>query len=101
MAGYGVECMLKALILTATPRSREGEVLDSFRGKGGHRYDLLKDRYILGGGSPFPKDVNRAFSLVEGGSTNLRYSPRETERREADRFLTAARLIMSWIDGRL
>ena len=99
LAGYGVECMLKALILSSTPRSQEKALLDSFRGKAGHHYDLLKDLYLLRGGAPFPRDVNRAFSLVDGWSTDLRYSPRETERREADAFVDAARRIMGWIDG--
>lgn len=101
LAGYGVECMLKAMILAATPRSEERAVLDSFRGKGGHCYDSLKGQYLEKRGASIPRQANRAFTLVQNWSTDLRCSPAEIDEREARGFLNAVKMIMDWADGRL
>ena len=39
LAGYSVECMLKALILSAIPQAQEEEVLRMFRGARAHDYE--------------------------------------------------------------
>jgi hypothetical protein len=36
LAGYSVECMLKALILSAVPQAQEAELLGMFRGARAH-----------------------------------------------------------------
>lgn len=101
LAGYGVECMLKALILSVTPPSQDQAAVESFRGKAGHRYDILRARYLKKRGASIPRHVGRAFALVETWSTELRYSPAEIKEREAREFLNAAKVIMEWADGRL
>ena len=45
LAGYSVECMLKALILAVVPRGQEGEVLSMFRGARAHDYEWLLRLY--------------------------------------------------------
>jgi len=39
LAGYSVECMLKALILSAVPQAQEEEILGRFRGASAHDYE--------------------------------------------------------------
>jgi len=101
LAGYGIECILKALILSVVASSRTNFVLQTFRGNRAHDYQWLRDEYRLkGGGSP-PREVNRCFTLVDRWSTDLRYSPANLKERDASSFFKAAKVILVWADGRL
>ncbi|MGC8638381.1 MAG: HEPN domain-containing protein [Isosphaeraceae bacterium] len=101
LAGYGVECMLKALILSAVPPSRTYSVLQTFRGHRAHDFQWLRDEYRLNGGAHPPREVNRCFTLVDRWSTEMRYSPGNIKERDAERFFEAAQVILGWSDGRL
>ncbi len=101
LAGYCVECMLKALVLSRTPAGRRGEMLATLRGARGHDFDWLKARYFGNGGSPFPPEVAKAFSFVDTWGTETRYVSGATKRCDAERFLEAVEEIMIWADGRL
>lgn len=101
LAGYSVECMLKALILSTIPRGGRAGVLASFRGAAAHDFNWLKAKYLKCGGPPFPSDVSKSFSLVETWTTDLRYNAGTIRRAEAESFLRAAEAIMTWADGRL
>ena len=100
LAGYSVECMLKALVLSVAPAGERDEVLASFRGARAHDYDWLKARYFERGGAPFPRAVAKAFSLVNTWTTELRYMAGALRRGDAESFLKAAQEIMAWADGR-
>lgn len=43
LAGYSVECMLKALILSSEVSSRHPATLESFRGAKAHHFEWLKE----------------------------------------------------------
>ena len=101
LAGYSVECMLKAMILQSVPRSRQRQVLESFRGNRGHDFEWLRAYYLREGGAHFPTTVTRSFALVNDWSTEMRYLPRVIRPSEADAFLRATDSIISWADGRL
>jgi len=101
LAGYSVECMLKALILCVVPPDKRGELLASFRGARAHDFDWLKAKYFGNGGPQFPSAVSKNFSLVDTWTTDLRYKSGTTKRGDAECFLGAARGIMDWADGRL
>lgn len=101
LAGYGVECILKALILNAVPSKRRKEILNSFRGAHAHDYNWLRDCYLANGGARFPPAVTRQFTLVNEWSTNLRYVPRTYRSDEADSFLVAVESIIQWAAERL
>jgi HEPN domain-containing protein len=101
LAGYAVECSLKALLLSSVPRAQCGKVLASFRGKQGHDYEWLKVKYIRSSGARFPPDIAKAFSLVDSWTTDLRYSPSEASPRESRRFLKSAEAITLWANERL
>ena len=100
LAGYGVECMLKALVLSVVPLARTTAVLESFRGRRAHDYNWLLSQYRLIGGADTPREVTRAFTLVEGWSTDLRYVAGFKKERDARAFIKACKSIMSWVDGR-
>jgi hypothetical protein len=101
LAGYALECILKALVLSAlTPAGREG-MLQSSRGARAHDYEWLRTQYFQNGGARFPREVNEAFTLVNDWSTDLRYLPRTLKPDEAHGFLIASAHILRWADGRL
>ena len=102
LAGYAVECMLKALILSRVARADDrAAMLAEFRGRRGHDFGWLRRVYREGGGSPPPRDVQAALAVVEPWDTDLRYDPRRIGEKEADQFLVAAGRILIWADGRL
>lgn len=101
LAGYSVECMLKALILSVVPDGERAEVLASFRGARAHDYDWLKAKYFEKGGPVFPSSVSKNFSLVETWTTDLRHKAGTSKWGEAESFLRAAQEIIVWADGRL
>ena len=101
LAGYGVECILKALLLSITPQAQESSVLALFRGGKAHDYNQLKVWYRERGGPAPPPSVNRAFVLAQEWSTDLRYSPAAWGRSDAEQFLHAVEAIMHWAGRRL
>jgi HEPN domain-containing protein len=50
LAGYSVECMLKALILSAVPQTHEEELLGMLHGVRAHDYEWLLHLYAEKGG---------------------------------------------------
>lgn len=101
LAGYGVECMLKALILSMATKHQQVETVQAFRGNQAHDFQWLRDRYLQKGGAKFPKNISRDFTLVSAWSTKLRYLPKTMKAKEADRILEAAEQIIRWADERL
>ena len=101
LAGYSVECMLKALILSTVPSRREGEILQLFRGVRAHDYDWLMAIYRENGGTRILHDLVAHFMRVSAWSTDMRYSPARIEISEAKVFLDSVNEINQWADGRL
>ena len=101
MAGYGIECILKALVLSVVPPSKmQTRPFRRFGAIVRHDYQWLRDEYRFKGGAGPPREVNRCFTLVNRWSTDLRYSPGNLKERDAESFFRAARVIMLWADGR-
>lgn len=102
LAGYGVECILKALLVAAVPPDLQAELVGTFRGAKAHDLRWLRSQYLLGSGRrTLPREVAGQFALVTSWSTDLRYSPAELRRPDAVTFLAAADAILRWADGRL
>jgi len=101
LAGYSVECMLKALILSAVPQVQEVELLEMLRGARAHDYAWLLHLYAENGGARMPPSVVPHFARVNSWSTDMRYAPGTIAAHEAKAFLDAAIEIMTWADGRL
>jgi hypothetical protein len=101
LAGYGVECILKALVLSALAPAARSEMINSFRGTKAHDFEWLRTQYLQGGGPRFSREVLEAFTLVNAWSTGMRYLPRTLGKDVAAGFLAAAWNIIRWADGRL
>lgn len=101
LAGYGVECILKALVLSCVPLKKQEEILRAFRGNQAHSYEWLREQYLTLGGTKLPAKTTQHFTLVNAWSTDLRYSPRDVRASEAEEFLASANSIIAWADGRL
>jgi len=101
LAGYAVECMLKALVLAATPPGRRRAVVDSFRGAKAHDFEWLRALYLRAGGAPLTPAVVRAFGVVNRWSTVLRYQARAAKWAEAQLFFGAVHQITDWADARM
>src|SRR5271156_1951905 len=52
LAGYGVECMLKALLIESTAKGRRADLVKSFRGAKAHDYEWLQQQYRVLNGPP-------------------------------------------------
>lgn len=101
LAGYGVECILKAMILSILAGKQRMEMAGEFRGRLAHDFDWLRRRYFESGGPPFPPEISKAFAAVNTWDTELRYQPGMTKPRDAEAFLAAVSQIIQWADGRL
>ena len=101
LAGYSVECIIKSLILSAVPPSREGAILARFRGAQAHDYDWLTRLYHQHGRVVIPSQITLLFANIRDWSTKMRYSPRTIPQHQAKNFLASVIEIMDWADGRL
>ncbi len=100
LAGYSVECALKALLLSTYPAGRCKKVIESFRGKAGHDFESLKAKYLRRpNATTFPSALIGSFSVVRSWDTELRYKPGVTPAAEVKRFLAAVEQIMTWTKG--
>ena len=99
LAGYGVECGLKALLLVSTPAAKRSDVRATFRGNAGHNLTGLLRRYVAGNPPP-PAPVQAALDTTQEWETPLRYQPARYDDRDAAAFVAAARYVFTWIDGR-
>jgi len=101
LAGYSVECILKALILAIVPRAHEADILAMFRGARAHNYDWLLWLYAARDGAGLPPGLTPHFARVNTWSTDMRYSPGTIALRDAKAFLDSSVEIITWADGRL
>jgi HEPN domain-containing protein len=101
LAGYSVECILKALLLSRLTPGRRRKMLESFRGAKAHDFEWLKKRYFDAGGSPPPPTIVKSFLLVAAWATDLRYRAGAIRLRDAEKFLQATEEILHWADERL
>jgi HEPN domain-containing protein len=104
LAGYCVECLWKALIITQAGAEKKKDALNLFRGSVAHNYDWLRSLYDTYGGKPPPKsdkELTGAFVIVGSWRTDQRYNPGTIPADEAEDFLEAVRRVWKWADGRL
>lgn len=101
LAGYTIECVLKALICDATPVSRRPIVSESFRGQHGHNLDWLRASYLTMGSTSIPRTVQDALFRVQSWETTLRYQPGIGSSAEAKAFLEATLVVLEWAKSKL
>src|SRR5262245_39032229 len=100
LAGYGVECVLKALLVERTPRSRRAAVLALFRGQLAHNFDWLVHELNRTGFSLLRR-ISVLFVQVSDWSTDLRYSGKKETHRAARSFFEDAKQIVQWIERQM
>lgn len=98
LAGYCVECVLKALVLAQTPVARRPAVQQELFT---HSYRDLLVMYTTRGGPTIPRDVQADLSAVDTWQPRLRYDPGTIPGPEAARFLAAVTRIHDWAAERL
>jgi hypothetical protein len=101
LAGYGVECILKALVLNSTPETKQLEMISSFRGRTGHDFGWLRNEYVNRTGLSIPGSISRLLMRVNSWAVDLRYQPGNLKNAEVDLFVNAANEVIRWADGRL
>src|SRR5438132_7003333 len=62
LAGYTVECFLKALVLASVARGLRQELLGEFRGSRAHNIEWLGALYRRHVGAAIPRDITRHLS---------------------------------------
>jgi hypothetical protein len=100
LAGYGVECMLKALVLSTLP-ARKIAKLRRTKALFTHSLESLERLYLTNGGPPLRREIHADLLIVGEWDTELRYRPQAIKYKDAARFLEAAVRIVAWADGRL
>ena len=97
LAGYAVECMLKAWIVRSTPKSKHSQIIQLFRGNRGHSFEFLRKQLwemgCLKRGEAIPE-----FHRVSGWSTDFRYAVKLPRAQDMKTFLDAAARIVNWIE---
>jgi hypothetical protein len=101
LAGYTVECFLKALVLASVAKHLRQELLGQFRGARGHDVEWLGALYRRHVAGDVPRDVTRHLSRVAAWSTDLRYATGMMKSRDADEFLESVIAVITWADGRM
>lgn len=101
LAGYGVENMLKALIIASVPRAQEEQIIAQFRGNQAHSYEWLLATYRGLAGGTIPNFLRLHFSRVTIWSTTIRYKPDTVDRDTAVQIFQSVDAIIQWADGRL
>lgn len=102
LAGYVVECSLKALILTRTPRGCRGELcVELTTGARSHGFLYLRRTLRTKGCAPSPQIRDGLGSLEKEWGTNLRYVGALIPLREAESFLRRVTSVYDWVERRL
>lgn len=101
MAGYSVECMLKALISESVPDKQELLILAQFRGQQAHNPDWLLRLYRKTVSANVPTNVIAHLVRVNSWSTDMRYQPNVMDEGDAQGFMNSVEQITLWVEGRL
>ena len=104
LAGYAVECALKALILKRTPASDYAKLIKGplFRSALGHNFDALIRHLRFDCGEQLPANfVNQIRRAAPLWSPSTRYTSARTRMRISARFLAEVEQITTWINERL
>lgn len=101
LAGYGVECALKALILARTPiGKRKAKCEEISTGKKGHDFEYLKAE-LKKARCVLPADILKLLGRVAEWTTDWRYRVGLGRQQPAVDFFDAAVEIRDWVEARL
>lgn len=100
LTGYSIECVLKSLLITLTPKNQRANIMVSMRDDFGHSLRRLRAG-VIARGARIPATVASHLLFASTWSPDLRYEPGPGDPAEAARFLSAAKVVMAWADGRI
>lgn len=98
LAGYCVECALKALILVETPARKRAGVRDELNT---HSYATLRHLYQTRCGGMLTRQLARDLTILRTWSSEMRYDGGNIRMADAEALLAAVDRIWAWIDARL
>lgn len=99
LAGFAVECLLKALILVnSTPRERP-RLLERLKAEFGHNLDALRREAARRGVHLGPAE-RAAFVPLNSWNNNIRYEARVQSLQAGRAVLAAAEVLFQWAEGR-
>ena len=101
LAGYTVECLLKALVLASAAPNLRQELLAEFRGSRAHDIEWLGALYRRHTKAAISRDITRHLSRLASWSTDLRYATGLVKGREADEFMDSVVAVAAWADRRM
>lgn len=101
LAGYTVECYLKALILAGVAPKRGKRILEMFRGRLGHDIAWLIELYRNHVSEALPLQVTRHLSRLASWTTDLRYETGALKKHDAKEFLESVWAVTVWVEGRM
>jgi HEPN domain-containing protein len=101
LAGYTVECFMKAILLASVAGVLRKHLLGEFRGNRAHNIEWLGDLYRRHVGITIPAKIAQHLSRVASWSTDMRYATGILSQREADEFFESVHIISAWVEGRL
>lgn len=100
LAGYTLECAMKALILEFTPAADKARTLQSIS-SGGKMHNLQVLSELLEKlGCPVPLELRKKIRRSRW-STALRYESGRTDTGETRAFLKTAKSIYNWVESQL
>ena len=100
LAGYGVECLLKALLVERTPDAERPELIGMLKARFGHSVTRLRAG-LARRGVRGPAGVALDLAVIASWSPDLRYEPGPGKMASAELFMRAATRVVAWADGRI
>ena len=108
LAGYSVECILKAYIITKVSnvetlsaaiqqRRKSGEIIADIQGSAGHNLITLLLLTDLDIQIRTDKGAAKDWAICLKWSSSWRYDPSEPEREQAEAFVSAVRRFHHWV----
>jgi hypothetical protein len=101
LAGYTVECILKALILASVASRRRRILLRLLVGSRAHDIEWPGALYRQHARGTVPISITRHLARVAAWSTDLRYATGILKRQDADDFMRSLVAITSWAEARM
>ena len=101
LAGYTVECFLKALILAGAAPGLRKELLNDFHGGRAHNLEWLSDLYRRRVAQTIPRQVTQHLTRLASWSTKLRYATGALKKRDALEFMGSVQAVVAWAEGRM
>ena len=99
LAGYAVECGLKALHLSRLPPDGQAAAMKGYRTARSHGYEWLRRQCVaVPGGNVFTQTAQDLLADLDGWETRLRYNPASTPIRDARAFVVSAEQFLTWIE---